>query len=246
MDGPARERLAVALDVPDLDAAGRLIARLEGVPGWLKVGSELFTAVGPAAVAAAAEAARVFLDLKFHDIPNTVAHAVAAATRQGVSLLTVHAAGGAEMLKAAREAAEDEAARRGLERPALAAVTVLTSLTPADLKELGYGVAVVQEQVARLVDLALAARIDAVVVSPREAALVRRRAGAGLAIVTPGVRPSGWPQDDQARTAGAADAVAAGADLLVVGRPVAQASSPARAARALLREIEDGLAARPA
>jgi orotidine-5'-phosphate decarboxylase len=246
MEGPARERLAVALDVSELAQAEALIASLEGVPGWFKVGSELFSAAGPAAVAAARGSARVFLDLKFHDIPNTVARAVASATRHGASLLTVHAAGGSAMLRAAREAAEEAAAACGVPRPLLVGVTVLTSLSAADLEEVGVAAGGVEEQVARLVDVALAAGIDGVVASPREAALVRARAGGGLRIVTPGVRPADWPSDDQVRTAGAAAAIEAGADLLVVGRPVVRASDPAGAARALVREIEQGLAARRA
>jgi orotidine-5'-phosphate decarboxylase len=244
MEGPARERFAVALDVSTLAEAEALIAALEGVPGWLKVGSELFTAAGPAAVAAARGSARVFLDLKFHDIPNTVARAVGSATRHGASLLTLHAAGGSDMLRAARGAAEEAAAACGMPRPLLVAVTVLTSLSAADLKEVGVAVDGVEEQVARLVDVTLGAGLDGVVASPREAALVRGRAGSALRIVTPGVRPADWAADDQLRTAGAAAAIEAGADLLVVGRPVLRASDPAQAARAFVREIEEGLAAR--
>jgi orotidine-5'-phosphate decarboxylase len=243
MQGLARDRLAVALDVPALEDAEALIAALDGVPGWLKVGSELFTTAGPAAVAAARGSARVFLDLKFHDIPHTVARAVAAATRHGASMLTVHAAGGSEMLRAARESAEEAAQAAGLKRPELVAVTVLTSLAASDLEEIGVRGAVVEDQVARLVDLALAAGLDGVVASPHEAGLVRARVGDALRIVTPGVRPASWPADDQARRAGARAAVEAGADLLVVGRPVVRSPAPAEAARELLREIEDGLAA---
>jgi orotidine-5'-phosphate decarboxylase len=239
----ARERLAVALDVPTLADAETLIAELVGVPGWLKVGSQLFTAAGPAAIAAARRAARVFLDLKFHDIPHTVARAVAAATREGVSMLTVHTAGAAEMLRAARESAEEEAAARGVERPLVVGVTVLTSLSPADLKEIGVVAPSLEDQVARLVDLALAAGIDGVVASPLEAALVRRRAGDDLVIVTPGLRPAAWPVDDQARTASAATAIQAGADLLVVGRPVVRSPDPGAAVRELIGEIEASLAA---
>jgi orotidine-5'-phosphate decarboxylase len=241
--GAARDRLAVGLDVPDLAAAEALIAALGGAPGWLKVGSELFTAAGPPALRAAGRSARVFLDTKFHDIPNTVARAVAAATRHGVAMLTLHAGGGGAMLRAAREAAEEAAAAVGSRRPRLVGVTVLTSLTPGDLKEVGVGVGAIEEQVARLVDLCLAAGLDGVVASPQEAASVRRRAGDALKIVTPGVRPAGWPTDDQARTATAAAAVSAGADLVVVGRPVLRARDPAGAARQLVAEIEEALAA---
>jgi orotidine-5'-phosphate decarboxylase len=240
----ARNALAVALDVPRLDAAEDLVRRLAGIPGWFKVGTELFTAVGPAALAAAGSGARVFLDAKLHDIPNTVAGAVAAATRHGVGMLTLHAAGGLAMLRAAREAAEEAAQAAGVARPLLVGVTVLTSLGPADLKEQGIDAGSVEEQVARMVELVLAAELDGVVTSPREAAAVRRRAGPGLRIVTPGVRPAGAAADDQRRTASAAEAIQAGADLVVVGRPVARAPDPAAAARELLREIEAALGAR--
>jgi orotidine-5'-phosphate decarboxylase len=245
MLGPVRERLAVALDVADLDAARRLVGALEGVPGWLKVGSELFTAAGPAALVAAREAGRVFLDLKYHDIPNTVAGAVRAATRHGASLLTVHASGGPAMLRAAREAAEEEAAARGTPRPRLVAVTVLTSLGAGELGRVGVA-GDVESQVGRLVDLALEAGLDGVVASPQEAARVRRRAGDALLLVTPGVRPARWAADDQTRTAAAGVAIRSGADLIVVGRPVTRAPDPAHAARELLAEIEEALVAQPA
>jgi orotidine-5'-phosphate decarboxylase len=241
---PARDRLAVALDVPDLAAADALIARLGAVPGWLKIGFQLFAAAGPAAIERARRDARVFLDLKFHDIPNTVASGVQAATAHGVSMLTVHAAGGSEMLRAAREAASEAAERRGVERPLVVAVTVLTSLSAADLKEIGVAADAVEDQVARMVDLAVAAGLDGVVASPQEAAAIRARTGADFRIVTPGVRPASWPGDDQARTAGAAAAIEAGADLLVVGRPIVRADVPERAARELVSEIEQGLVRR--
>jgi orotidine-5'-phosphate decarboxylase len=242
MDAPARDRFAVGLDVPDLPSAAALVEALAGLPGWLKVGAQLFTAEGPAAVALARRGGRVFLDLKFHDIPNTVASAVAAATRLGVGMLTLHTAGGRSMLCAAREAAQDAAARSGAERPLLVGVTVLTSLAAPDLKETGVP-GEVEEQVARLVDLAVATGLDGVVASPREAARVRARAGDALRIVTPGVRPAGSPRLDQARTASPAEALRAGADLLVVARPVVRAADPAAAARTILAEIEAELAA---
>ncbi len=236
----AADRLAVALDVPDLARARGLLEALRGVPGWLKVGSELFTASGPDALAAAQRHARVFLDTKLHDIPNTVAGAVAAAARQGVAMLTLHAAGGGAMLRAAREGALEGASAAGCEPPLLLAVTVLTSFGPPELKEVGVAGGV-DEQVARLVDVALAAGLDGVVASPREAAAVRRRAGDALRIVTPGIRPAAWPRDDQNRTATAAEAIRAGADVLVVGRPVVAAADPGAAARMLVCEIEQAL-----
>jgi orotidine-5'-phosphate decarboxylase len=242
----ARDRLAVALDVPDLERAEALIKVLADAPGWLKVGGELFTAAGPAALSAAGASARVFLDTKLHDIPNTVARSVAAATRHGVGMLTLHAAGGRDMLRAARESADEAAAAAGTDPPALVAVTVLTSFTDAGLNEIGVA-AKVEDQVARLVDLAIDAGLDGVVASPHEAAAVRRRsAGAPLRIVTPGIRAESAPADDQARAATPAAAIAAGADLLVVGRPVLQAAEPALAARELIDEIERALRAIPA
>ncbi len=238
-----RDRLAVPLDVPSLARAEQLIEALAGVPGWLKVGLELFAAAGPAALDAAARRARVFLDLKLHDIPNTVAAAVRTATAAGVGMLTLHAAGGRAMLAAARDAADDEAARRGAGRPELLAVTVLTSLGEADLPPLGIA-AGLEAQVARLLDLAQAVGLDGVVASAREAAWFRRRVDREFRIVTPGIRGPADPADDQARTATAAEAAAAGADVLVVGRPIARAPDPALAARAVIAEIEKGLAVR--
>jgi orotidine-5'-phosphate decarboxylase len=239
----SRDRLAVALDVPTLDDARSLIDALAGASGWLKVGGELFTAAGPAALEAAAATARVFLDTKFHDIPNTVARSVAAATHQGVAMLTLHASGGSAMMRAARDAAGEAAAAAGVEAPCLLGVTVLTSLSPSDLKEVGIETAV-EDQVARLVDLALESGIGGVVASPLEAAMVRRRAGEALRIVTPGIRSSADAADDQARTATPGSAIEAGADVLVVGRPVVRASDPRRTATALVAEIERALAAR--
>ena len=235
------------MDVPDLRRAAAIVETLDGVPGWLKVGGELFTAAGPEAIAVAAGGAKVFLDTKFHDIPNTVAGSVAAATRHGVSMLTLHTAGGSAMLRAARDAAAEAADACGKARPALVGVTVLTSFSTAGLKEVGVVVAQVADQVARLVDLAIAAGLDGIVASPHEAAAARRLAGdAPLVIVTPGIRPSGWPADDQARAASAGDAIVAGSDLLVVGRPVLRAADPAAAARDLIGEVERARAAQRA
>jgi orotidine-5'-phosphate decarboxylase len=188
----------------------------------------------------AAERGRVFLDTKLHDIPHQVARTVQAVTAHGVSLLTLHASGGAAMLRAAREAADEAAARLGCERPRLVAVTVLTSLGESDLKEIGVAGGV-EDQVARLVDLAVEVGLDGVVASPREAAAIRRRAP-GFFLVTPGIRSGGAVGDDQTRTAAPGDAIRAGADLLVVGRPILQAPDRAAAARAVVAEIESALA----
>jgi orotidine-5'-phosphate decarboxylase len=234
----ARDRLAVALDVESLDQAESLIEALAGAAGWLKVGGELFTVAGPPAIAAAGKRAKVFLDTKLHDIPNTVARTVGAATRHGVSMLTLHTSGGGDMLRAARVAAEDAAAAGDRPRPLLLGVTVLTSFSSADIREIGLVAGEVADQVMRMVDLALESGIDGVVASPHEAAAIRSRAGAEFRIVTPGIRPQGWPADDQARAATAADAIAAGSDLLVVGRPVLKAPDPSGAAQQLIAEIE--------
>ena len=231
-----RDWLAVALDVSTLEQESALLGALGGGAGWLKVGSELFVAAGPSAVALGLEHGRVFLDLKLHDIPNTVAAAVRAAVALGVSLLTVHAAGGRPMLEAARAAAAEAAAKLDRPRPRIVAVTVLTSLDEATLTSVGVAGGL-PSQVARLVDLAAAAGLDGVVTSPREVADVRRRMGPEFFLVCPGIRPAGAPADDQSRTATPMEAIAGGADLLVVGRPIVRAPDPAAAARALVAEI---------
>lgn len=237
--GPAhalepRERLIVALDASGLPEAGALVERLAGTVGMFKVGAQLFTAAGPAAIEMVQKrGGRVFLDLKYHDIPATVGGAVHEAARLGVTLLTVHASGGTAMLRAAAEAA----ATAGRERPRILAVTVLTSLDRAALhRELGVPMAV-EGQVVHLAVLAREAGCDGVVASPREAARLRALLGPGVLIVTPGIRPAGVGADDQARVATPGAACRAGADYLVVGRPITGAPDPAAAAEAILREI---------
>jgi orotidine-5'-phosphate decarboxylase len=229
-----RERLIVALDSPELAEAEALVERLAGAVGMYKVGAQLFTAAGPAAVEMVKKrGGRVFLDLKFHDIPATVAGAVREAARLGVTLLTVHASGGTGMLGAAVEAA----AAAGRERPRILAVTVLTSLDRLALQqELGVA-ASVEEHVGRLAGLACATGCDGVVASPQEAGTLRAVLGRDLLIVTPGIRPAGLRADDQARVATPAVARRAGADYLVVGRPITAAADPAAAAAAIVAEI---------
>ncbi|HEY7139472.1 MAG TPA: orotidine-5'-phosphate decarboxylase [Methylomirabilota bacterium] len=230
----ARDRLIVALDAADLAAAEALVERLAGVVQHFKVGSALFTAAGPAAVEMVRKrGGRVFLDLKYHDIPATVAGAVEAAARLGVGLLTVHASGGVAMLRAAATAAR----AAGKDRPRIVAVTVLTSLDRAALqRELGVPVAV-EGHAVHLAALAREAGCDGVVASPREAARLRAILGPDALIVTPGIRLAGGSGDDQARTATPATAVRAGADYLVVGRPITGAADPAAAATAILAEM---------
>ena len=204
----------------------------------IKIGLEYFCAHGPegAAGAQAAAGRPLFLDLKLHDIPNTVAGAVRAAAACAPRYLTLHAAGGHAMMRAAREAAAEEAARRGKAAPGLLAVTVLTSLDAAALARQGLAAAP-REQVLRLGALAREAGCAGVVASPREAAALRAEHGPGFAIVVPGIRPAGSARDDQARAATPAEAVRAGATALVVGRPITAAADPLAAARAIAREI---------
>ena len=234
--------MIVALDVGTAAEARRAFAALRGEVGMFKVGSELFTSEGPGFVGELVGAgARVFLDLKFHDIPNTVAGAARAAVRLGVSLFNVHAAGGSEMMRRAAEATAEEATRLGSERPRLIAVTVLTSADAGLLAETGVAAPSVESQVARLARLTAGAGLDGVVASPREIGPVRAAvAREGFLVVTPGVRPAAAGHDDQRRVLTPAEAVRAGADYLVVGRAVLRAPDPARAARAIVEEMEGG------
>lgn len=231
--------LFVALDTASQETARAWAQALDGVAGGIKLGLEFFAAHGPDGVRAVLSggAPPLFLDLKFHDIPNTVAGAVRAATALAPTLMTLHAAGGRAMMAAARDAAEDAAARQGVPRPRLVAVTVLTSLDQAALAETGV-TGPVDDQVRRLAALALAAGLDGVVCSPREAAVLRADLGPAAVLVTPGIRPAGGDLADQKRTATPAEALAAGASYLVVGRPVTGAADVAAAARGIL----DGLA----
>jgi orotidine-5'-phosphate decarboxylase len=225
----ARERLIVALDVSSARQARELVTSLGDIPGYYKVGLQLFTAEGPDFVRELAGAGhKVFLDLKLHDIPNTVAHAVKSACGLGASMLTVHAGGGAAMLQAAVEAAGD--------RLTLLAVTVLTSMNDDDLTQVGVAGHVL-DQVLRLGELAQGAGCKGVVASARESAQLRQSLGGGIAIVNPGVRPAGTEQNDQRRVATPAEAIRAGASHLVVGRPITQAADPAKAAREIVAEI---------
>ena len=231
-----RDRLVVALDVPSLEEAQAMAARLSGVVRWYKVGLELYTAAGPAAVAAVRKDGRVFLDLKFHDIPATVAGAVAAATRLGVDLLTVHALGGTAMLLAAAEAALRTAEIIRRRPPTVLGVTLLTSGDAAAMAEAGIA-GTPAEAAVRLARLARAAGLGGVVASPADAAAIRAACGPDLLIVCPGIRPAGAAADDQRRVATPRAAIEAGADVLVVGRPITRAPDPRNAAEALAREI---------
>ncbi len=233
-------RVIVALDFPDTAAALALASRLDPKACALKVGKELFTSADAGLVRELVRRGfRVFLDLKFHDIPNTVAQACAAATRLGVWMLNVHASGGAAMMAAAREAVDRAAREAGIARPHVIAVTVLTSLTAADLASIGVD-ASPEEQVLRLAKLAKAQGLDGVVCSAREAAPLRRALGRDFLLVTPGIRPAGADVQDQARVMTPAQAIEAGADYLVIGRPIAAASDPVAALDAIRASLPHG------
>ena len=238
----AKEKLIVALDVETADEALRLFGELRGEAGMFKVGSQLFTAAGPDLVRRlVGEGARIFLDLKFHDIPNTVAAAAREAVRLGVKLFNVHAAGGSEMMRRAAEATAEEAARLSAERPSLIAVTVLTSMDADALAETGTASATVEEQVRRLAQLADAAGLDGVVASPHEIGPVRETVGrAGFLVVTPGVSLTVAAYADQKRVTSPSEAIRWGADFIVVGRAILGSPDPARAARAVVEEMESG------
>jgi orotidine-5'-phosphate decarboxylase len=233
MTAAARDRVCVALDFPAREEALAAARRLAPRAGWLKVGLEAFVAEGPGLVAdVAATGARVFLDLKLHDIPNTVARAVAAAAASGAAMVNVHASGGREMLLAAREAAS-----RTASRPRLVAVTLLTSLDSRALADLPM--AGTPEGIARrLAVLSRDCGLDGVVCSPTDLPAIRSACGPDFLTVVPGIRPSGSAAGDQKRIATPADAIRAGADLLVVGRPVTAAPDPEAALDAILAEIE--------
>lgn len=229
----ARERLIVALDVDSRDKATRLVETLTPHVGLFKIGKELFTAEGPEIVRSIiAGGGRVFLDLKFHDIPNTVAKAAATGAALGASLMTVHASGGRAMLEAAAKAVAGSSTE-------ILAVTVLTSHTDASLRETGAA-GTVAETVHLLATLARDAGIGGLVSSPHEVPLIREAVGKGMLVVTPGIRPSGAALGDQARVTTPGDAMRLGCDYIVVGRPITEAASPADAARAIVDELSRG------
>lgn len=235
---PVKDKLIVALDVETSDRALELVNELREVAGMFKIGSTLFTAVGPQIVKdIIASGSRVFLDLKFHDIPHQVAGAARSAAELGVSLFTIHASGGSEMMKRAAEAVAEVAERNGTPRAKVLAISVLTSVDAAILAEIGVA-GLPAESVLRLVKLAESSGVDGVVASPQEVTGIRSKiTNTDFLVVTPGIRPA-TTQDDQRRVATPAAALASGADYLVVGRPITGAPDPLAAARAILTEME--------
>ncbi len=231
---PIRERLIVALDLSSLNAAAELVTALVPAITWFKVGSELFTSAGPEAVAMIrAHGGRVFLDLKYHDIPKAVAGAVVAAARLDVEMLTVHVAGGAPMLRGAVEAlnrstGSDDRGARERSRLRLLGVTLLTSQEDGEASA----------KVLDAAQMALRCGLDGVVASAREAAAIKATCGRGFLVVTPGIRPLGAEPNDQRRVATPQEALSAGADHLVVGRPIVEAANPSRAVEEVLAEME--------
>ncbi len=231
-------RIIAALDVEKRIDAISLVADLRGKVTHFKVGSRLFTAEGPGMIAEINDAGgSVFLDLKFHDIPATVAGAVRAACGLHVFLMTIHTAGGADMMKAAADEAAEFAARSGLPRPKLVGVTVLTSMSTEDLAEASDYSGSVEDLVLKRAELAKKSGLDGIVSSVKEAGRIREALGGGFTIVTPGIRPAGSAAGDQKRIATPRDAIDAGSDYLVIGRPIYQAESPGAAADAILAEM---------
>ena len=237
----ARRRLIFPLDVPSATEARELIEALSGEVGIFKVGKQLFMHSGPEIVRhLRAQNEDVFLDLKFHDIPRTVARASLEAARLGVKMFDLHASGSFEMMRMTAEQVRQTCERENLPRPIILAVTVLTSLTEEDLKLVGVGSGVMP-QVTRLAKLALDAGMDGVVASPLEVTEIRNACGSGLEIVTPGIRPTNSDHEDQQRVTTPSDAIRAGANYLVVGSPIRLAKDPVEAAREIVEEIANAI-----
>jgi orotidine-5'-phosphate decarboxylase len=233
----AKGRICLALDFSNGGEATAFAKRFAGKVGWFKVGLELFVSEGPALVSRLAENGRIFLDLKLHDIPNTAARAAAAAVRTGASMINVHALGARAMLVAAREAVEQEAARLNREKPLLIGVTLLTSIDDRALSDLPFS-GRPPEIASRLARLSKSSGLDGVVCSATDLAAIRRGCGDDFLTVVPGIRPLSAEAGDQKRIATPKAALDAGASILVLGRPVTEASDPEAALQAILEEME--------
>jgi len=239
--GSMRERLIVALDLDDLEAATELVRSLAREVGMFKIGKQLFTHAGPQAVRLIQSlGGEIFLDLKFHDIPNTVAKAAIEATRLGVKMFNVHASGSLEMMRLTVKEVERVSRQQKLRRPIMLGVTVLTSLGQEDLQRLGVEHKIA-DQVVRLALLTKEAGMDGVVASPHEVTDIRQACGQRFVIVTPGIRPADSQRNDQQRVMTPADAVRAGVDYIVVGRPILEAKNPIMAAREIVAEMDEGV-----
>lgn len=236
----ARERLVLALDVDDFKKAEELVGKLSDYVGVFKVGSQLFTAEGTKVVNMINEkGGKVFLDLKFHDIPNTVARAAEVATKLGAYIFDVHTSGGYEMMKAAAEASKKISLSLGVRKPLILGVTLLTSINQEILeKEIGVKKKL-EEQVVHLAKLAKAAGLDGIVASSWEIKEIRKACGEDFVILTPGIRPTGKSSDDQKRVMTPREATKLGADFLVIGRPIRNAANPVEAAKKILKEMEE-------
>ena len=235
----SQNQLIVALDVEDLAAANELVITLSDDVKWFKIGKQLFTSVGPNSVRMLQKAKKnIFLDLKFHDIPNTVAGAVESGTTIGANMINMHTSGGFEMMRAAAESAEKQASELGLPKPTVLGVTVLTSVDEANFQRDFGTPRRLSDQVAYLAELSQKAGLDGVVASPLEIELIRKVCGNDFVILTPGVRPTWAAANDQQRVMTPAEAIDAGADYIVVGRPITASDSPREAARAILQEID--------
>jgi orotidine-5'-phosphate decarboxylase len=242
MNSRAKEKLIVALDVDSASHALDLFAELRDIAGMFKIGSQLFTVAGPDIVRQIiSQGGRVFLDLKYHDIPNTVAAAGVEATRLGVSIFNVHASGGAEMLKRTTAAVNEVSVKEGLAKPKVIAVTLLTSIDRNTLARIGI-LDDPRSVVSSWAQLAADCGLDGVVASPQEIEIIRAAVDKpDFVVVTPGIRPGGDATDDQRRVRTAAEAIRAGADYLVVGRPILNAADPATAANRIVSEIDSAL-----
>jgi orotidine-5'-phosphate decarboxylase len=238
--GSMRERLIVALDVDSSEQATDLVRQLAGEVGMFKIGKQLFTHAGPQAVRQIQElGGEIFLDLKFHDIPNTVAKAAIEATRLGVKMFNVHASGSLEMMRMTVKEVKRVCRQQNLRKPIMLAVTVLTSLNQDDLERVGVE-RKVADQVVRLALLTKEAGMDGVVASPHEVADIREACGRRFVIVTPGIRPSDGSRNDQQRVMTPQEAVRGGVDYIVVGRPIIEAKDPVAAARAIVADMQLG------
>jgi len=235
------DRVIIALDVATFDEARQLMEQLSNKAGMFKVGSQLFTSVGPDIIREIkGKGKRLFLDLKFHDIPNTVARASEVATELGVDMFNVHVSGGLEMMRAAAEATKSKASELGIEKPIILGVTILTSIDALTFQQDFASSNSLQEQIVYMARLAQRAGLDGVVASPQEIQFIRIACGNDFVVVTPGVRPEWAAQDDQKRTMTPAEALAAGANYVVIGRPIYQSPEPANALKRVLQQLEDG------